>query len=289
MTATPERVCTTAACPTRDSASFCSGLRHVLSAGTTTSAEAPRSELLTMRPSRCCDRRAASPMRRRRPRPRSRAPRSRSGPPVVSTDSHGGGGRSRRAGHVPDARQQQLDHRRRLRDRRRRSALRGSPWRTATPTCCPTRAAPCTSRSAYAPGALAVAQRYQATLRVRSTVDRHQVRGRRDHRRRTAVGSPGHPGGTPDPRPSPGHRPGAVRVSDRQPSRQPPAPYTMSASDAEGVVVLDFVPPAVEVPAGETSDVTARLAAPEPPPGKEAHPPARPSPPPTSRARWPCR
>jgi hypothetical protein len=44
----------------------------------------------------------------------------------------------------------------------------------------------------------------------------------------------------------------------------------MSASDPEGVVVLDFVPPAVDVPAGETADATVRFAAPEPPPGKDA-------------------
>ncbi len=46
--------------------------------------------------------------------------------------------------------------------------------------------------------------------------------------------------------------------------------YRMSASDPEGVVVLDFVPPEVDVPAGETSQVTVRFAVPEPPPGKDA-------------------
>jgi hypothetical protein len=44
----------------------------------------------------------------------------------------------------------------------------------------------------------------------------------------------------------------------------------MSASDPEGVVVLDFVPSVVDVPAGETADSTVRFAAPEPPPGKDA-------------------
>ena len=58
-----------------------------------------------------------------------------------------------------------------------------------------------------------------------------------------------------------------VRLDNRAANH--PRRYTMSASDPEGVVMLDFVPPAVAVPAGETADVMVRFAAPEPPPGKE--------------------
>ena len=60
----------------------------------------------------------------------------------------------------------------------------------------------------------------------------------------------------------------ALRLDNRAANH--PRRYRMSASDPEGVVVLDFVPSAVDVPAGETSDVMVRFAAPEPPPGKEA-------------------
>ena len=45
--------------------------------------------------------------------------------------------------------------------------------------------------------------------------------------------------------------------------------YVLGGTDPEGVVRLDFVPAAVDVPPGGTAEATVRFAAPAPPPGKE--------------------
>lgn len=45
--------------------------------------------------------------------------------------------------------------------------------------------------------------------------------------------------------------------------------YVLTGSDPESVVRLDFVPPAVDVPAGGSAEATVRFTAPPPPPGKE--------------------
>ena len=48
-----------------------------------------------------------------------------------------------------------------------------------------------------------------------------------------------------------------------------PRTYRMSGSDPEGVVVFEFVPPAIDVAASGTADGVVRFAAPEPPPGQD--------------------
>lgn len=48
-----------------------------------------------------------------------------------------------------------------------------------------------------------------------------------------------------------------------------PRHYRLAAADQEGVVVVEFQPPAVDVPAGGTIEAMARFVAPAPPPGEE--------------------
>ena len=123
---------------------------------------------------------------------------------------------------------------------------------------------------AVRPRELAVAQRIQVKLRVRSTVD---IAKAADVPMSVVVPPSGPPAALVA-------RPTLVRLEDRAQgafllrldnrAANHPRRYQMAASDPEGVVVLEFVPPAVDVPAGETSDVMVRFAAPEPPPGQEA-------------------
>jgi hypothetical protein len=123
---------------------------------------------------------------------------------------------------------------------------------------------------AVRPRTLAVAQRIQATLSVQSTVD-----PTRSAAVPVSVVVP--PSGPPATLVA---HPTLVRLEDRSQgafalrldnrAANHARRYQLSASDPEAVVVVDFVPPAVDVPAGETSDVTVRFAAPQPLPGKDA-------------------
>jgi len=121
-----------------------------------------------------------------------------------------------------------------------------------------------------AAGALAVAQRYPATVRVRSGVDP----ARAAEVALTVVVPRSGPPATVTAHPS------LVRLQDTDRGRfgvridnrasNHPRTYVLSAADAEGVVTVGFVPSTVEVPAGQVAEATAQLTAPAPPPGREA-------------------
>jgi hypothetical protein len=122
---------------------------------------------------------------------------------------------------------------------------------------------------AITPGVLAVAQRVTVPLSVRSGVD-----ATRATQLSIAVTVP-----RSGPAATLVAQPNLIRLEDTSEGsfrlrvdnraanfgRQ----YLLAGTDPEGVVRLDFVPPAVDVPPGGTAEATVRFTAPAPPPGKE--------------------
>ena len=122
---------------------------------------------------------------------------------------------------------------------------------------------------AVLPMSLAIAQRIEVTLSVRSGVDTTQAA----EVPMTVVVPPFGPPATLVAHPTlvrlvdRGQGAFAVRLDNRAANH--PRRYRLTASDPEGVVMLDFVPSVVDVPPGETADATVRFAAPEPAMGEE--------------------
>lgn len=122
---------------------------------------------------------------------------------------------------------------------------------------------------AVPPGVLAVAQRVRVPLRIRSAVDPARSTP-------LAVDVVVPPTG---PDASVTARPHLVRLEDTTTggfevlldNRQAnfTQRYELTATDPEAVVVVEFTPAVVEVPAGGTATATARLTAPAPPPGQQ--------------------
>ncbi len=122
---------------------------------------------------------------------------------------------------------------------------------------------------AVRPRALALAQRTTVPLLVRSSVDPEQ---RVEVPVTVVIPKDGPPAAVVA-------RPTLIRLQDRgqgslelrfdNQASNHPRRYRLSGSDPESVVMFDFLPPAVDVPAGGTAEAVVRFAAPEPPPGAD--------------------
>ena len=262
MTATPERVCTNCGVPYGDSASFCSNCDTFLGWHDDIAA-APVGAADDAAAGTGADE-AAPPLPPPPPPARTDPVRA----PAVSTEST----EVVVAVDAPGTFQMVVRNTSTIVDSYVIDVADPPPWLTLTHTdtnLLPDETRPVQVTLAVRPRELAVAQRIQVTLRVRSTVDST----RSADVPMSVVVPPSGPPAALVARPTlvrlENQAQGAflLRLDNRAANH--PRRYTMSASDPEGVVMLDFVPPAVEVPAGETSDVMVRFAAPEPPPGKE--------------------
>jgi hypothetical protein len=265
MTAAPERVCTNCGVPYSDSASFCSscdtflGWHDDVDPAPVVAAEETASGAAGAGADTVIDEAAPPPP----PRPDPVRP-----PPAVSTESS----EVVVAADAPGTFQMVVRNTSTIVDSYLIEVADPPSWLTLTHTdtnLLPDETRPVQVTLAVRPRELAVAQRIQVTLRVRSTVDTT----RSADVPMSVVVPPSGPPAALEARPTlvrlENRAQGAflLRLDNRAANH--PRRYTMAASDPEGVVMLDFVPPAVVVPAGETSDVMVRFAAPEPPPGKE--------------------
>lgn len=262
MTATPERVCSNCGVPYPDSASFCSGCDTFLGWHVDVD-EAPVGAAEDAATG-AAGAGAKTATDEASPPPRTDPVR----PPAVSTETS----EVVVAADAPGTFQMVVRNTSTIVDSYGIEVADPPSWLTLTHTdtnLLPDETRPVQVTLAVRPRTLAVAQHVQVTLSVRSTVDKTSSA---DVPMSVVVPPSGPPAALLA-------RPTLVRLEDRAQgtfalrldnrAANHPRRYRMSASDPEGVVVLEFVPSVVDVPAGTTSDVMVRFAAPEPPPGKE--------------------